>query len=365
MDKVKVGVIGCGNISAAYFTNCKPFEILDIVACADLDVNRAKARAEEFGIPKALTVDGILSDPEIEIIINLTIPAAHGEVNLKVLESGKHVYVEKPLTAEREEGRRVLELAASKGLRVGSAPDTVLGAGTQTCRKLIDDGVIGVPMSATAFMMGGGHESWHPDPDFYYKKGGGPLFDMGPYYLSALFQLLGPISTVSGMAKISQAERTITSQPKFGNKILVETPTHISSSLSFVSGAMATMIMSFDVPGGHHLPNIEIYGTEGSLRVPDPNTFRGKVELRKKGEKEWQEIEHTHVVYAELGRGLGVADMAYAIRNNRRHRAGGDVAYHVLDAMHGILESSEAGSFHKLDSACDRPEAMPQGGLTE
>jgi predicted dehydrogenase len=364
MNKVKVGVIGCGNISAAYFKNCKPFDILEIVACADLDVSRAKARAEEFGIPRALSVDEILSDPEIEIIINLTIPAAHAAVNLQVLESGKHVYVEKPLTAEREEGRRVLELAAAKGLRVGSAPDTVLGAGTQTARKLIDDGVIGQPLSATAFMMGGGHESWHPDPEFYYKKGGGPLFDMGPYYLSALFQLLGPISSVSGMAKISQAERMITSQPKSGTRIQVETPTHITSSLGFSSGAIATMIMSFDVPGGHHLPNIEIYGSEGSIRVPDPNTFRGAVLLRKKGEKEWNEIEHTHP-YGDSGRGLGVADMAYAIRSGRRHRAGGDVAFHVLDAMHGILESAEQGNLYKLIQVCDRPDAMPLKELTE
>lgn len=173
MSTVKVGIIGCGNISASYFKFCKMFpDVIEVTACADLDIARAKARAEEFDV-RALTVDELLADPDIEIVINLTIPAAHAQVNLKVLEHGKHVYVEKPITAEREEGKRVLELAAAKGLRVGSAPDTVLGAGIQTCRKLIDDGAIGQPLSATAFMMGGGHESWHPDPEFYYKKGGG------------------------------------------------------------------------------------------------------------------------------------------------------------------------------------------------
>lgn len=362
MDKVKVGVIGCGNISPQYFKNCKRFDILEVAACSDINMERAKARAEEFGIPRVLTVDEMLDDPEIEIIINLTIPAAHAEVSLKALEKGKHVYVEKPLAVEREEGRRIMELAAFKNLRVGCAPDTVLGAGIQTCRKLIDEGVIGQPLSAVAFMMGGGHESWHPDPEFYYKRGGGPLFDMGPYYLTALFQLLGPIESVSGTAKISLPERIITSQPKYGTRIKVETPTHITGALNFANGATATIIMSFDVPGGHHLPYIEVYGTEGSISVPDPNHFGGEVLLRKKGEKEWHPVALTHP-YAEYGRGLGVADMAYAIRNGRRHRAGGDVAYHMLDAMHGILESAERASVYHLSSHCERPEAMPEDGL--
>lgn len=316
MSTVKVGIIGCGNISASYFKFCKMFpDVIEVTACADLDIARAKARAEEFDV-RALTVDELLADPDIEIVINLTIPAAHAQVNLKVLEHGKHVYVEKPITAEREEGKRVLELAAAKGLRVGSAPDTVLGAGIQTCRKLIDDGAIGQPLSATAFMMGGGHESWHPDPEFYYKKGGGPLLDMGPYYLSALIQCLGPIKAVTSVAKITRKERIITSEPKKGTVIEVETPTHISSVLDFHNGATGTMIMSFDVPGGHHLPNIEIYGSEGSIRVPDPNNFNGEILLRKNGEKEWQSISYTHP-YDDAGRGLGVAEMANAIRNNR------------------------------------------------
>lgn len=362
MSTVKVGIIGCGNISASYFKFCKMFpDVIEVTACADLDIARAKARAEEFDV-RALTVDELLADPDIEIVINLTIPAAHAQVNLKVLEHGKHVYVEKPITAEREEGKRVLELAAAKGLRVGSAPDTVLGAGIQTCRKLIDDGAIGQPLSATAFMMGGGHESWHPDPEFYYKKGGGPLLDMGPYYLSALIQCLGPIKAVTSVAKITRKERIITSEPKKGTVIEVETPTHISSVLDFHNGATGTMIMSFDVPGGHHLPNIEIYGSEGSIRVPDPNNFNGEILLRKNGEKEWQSISYTHP-YDDAGRGLGVAEMANAIRNNRTHRANGDVAYHVLDVMHSILESSESRQHIQVQSSCERPEAMPIEGI--
>lgn len=283
MNKVKVGIIGCGNISSAYFRHCKEFtEIIEIKACADLDIARAQAKAEEFSIPHAYTVNELLNDPEIEIVINLTIPAAHTEVNLLALEHGKHVYVEKPLAVSREDGQRVLDLAKSKGLMVGCAPDTVLGSGVQTCRKLIDEGAIGKPIAATAFMMCGGHESWHPDPEFYYKVGGGPLFDMGPYYLSALVQLLGPMETISAKAKTSLAERTITSQPKHGTKITVDTPTHIAGNVSFASGALATVIMSFDTFGGHHLPNIEIYGTEGSIQVPDPNGFGGTVLLNKR-----------------------------------------------------------------------------------
>lgn len=365
MTVTKVGIIGCGNISAAYLKFCRQFsDIIEISACADIDMARAKARAEEFHVPKALTVDELLQDPEIELVINLTIPAAHAEVNVKVLESGKHVYVEKPLTAERDQGKRVLELAASKGLRVGSAPDTVLGAGIQTSRKLIDEGAIGQPLSATAFMMGGGHESWHPDPEFYYKRGGGPLFDMGPYYLSALIQCLGPIQSVTSMAKITRAERIITSQPKAGTRIEVETPTHISSVLDFHNGATGTMIMSFDVPGGHHLPFIEIYGSEGSIRVPNPNNFDGEIWIRKNGDNDWQQIPYTHP-YEDSGRGLGVAEMANAIQQNRQHRANGEVAYHVLDVMHSILEASDATRHVSVESTCQRPEAMPENGLSQ
>lgn len=356
---VKVGVIGCGFISSIYFKAAQTFEILDIVACADLDVTRAKARAEEFNIPKAYSVQELLADPEIEIVINLTIPKAHAEVCLAALEAGKSVYVEKPLAVTREDGRKILDLSQEKGLLVGAAPDTFLGAGIQTCRKLIDDGWIGEPVAAAAFMMNHGHEHWHPDPEFYYQAGGGPMFDMGPYYITALVSLIGPVRRVTGSARITFPERTVTSQPKYGHKIHVNIPTHVAGVLDFENGAVGTMITSFDV-WHHHLPHIEIYGTTGSLRVPDPNTFGGPVLVRRQGAAEWTEIPLTHG-FIENSRGLGVADMAHALLAGRPHRANGELAYHVLEIMHGFHDASKDGKHYELTSACTRPDSLPIG----
>jgi len=294
-SKTRIGVIGCGNISPIYLQAGKRFEILEVAACADIDLERAKARAAEFDIPKACSVEELLADPDIDIVVNLTIPKAHSPVGLTVLQAGKSVYNEKPLAALREEAQPLLTTARERGLRVGGAPDTFLGGGLQTCRKLIDDGVIGEPVAATAFMMGHGHESWHPDPAFYYQVGGGPMFDMGPYYLTALINLLGPVRRVTGSTRISFPERTITSQPKYGTKIEVKTPTHIAGVLDFASGAIGTIITSFDV-WGHHAPIIEIYGSEGTLSVPDPNTFGGVVRVRKAREQEWVEVPLTHEI---------------------------------------------------------------------
>ncbi|ANE48614.1 oxidoreductase [Paenibacillus swuensis] len=360
MDKVKVGIIGCGNISGIYFKNCKQYENLDLVACADLDVNRAQARAEEFGVPKAYSVDELLADTDIEIVINLTIPASHADICMKALNAGKHVYVEKPIVVTREEGRALLALANEKGLRVASAPETFMGGGIQTCRKLIEDGEIGAPVAATGFMMCGGHENWHPDPAFYYQAGGGPMFDMGPYYLTAFVTLLGPIVRVTGSAKVTHEERTITSQPKYGEKIAVKTPTHIAGVLDFASGAVGTLITSFDTPAGCGLPSIEIYGTEGTLSVPDPNSFGGKVQLRRAGSSEWTEIPLTHG-FTDNNRGIGVADLAYAIRSGRQHRANGEMAYHVLEAMHGFHDASTEGRHYVMESTCEKPQAIPAG----
>lgn len=358
MKKVKVGIIGCGNISSIYMQNCsKMFEILDLVACADIDMERAKAKAAEFNIPKACTVAELLADPEIEIVINLTIPKAHTEVCLAALEAGKNVHVEKPLAITREDGQKILELAKAKGLLVGAAPDTFLGGGIQTCRKLIDDGWIGEPVAATAFMTCHGHESWHPDPEFYYKIGGGPMFDMGPYYLTALINLVGPIKRVTGSARVTFPERTITSQPKFGTKIEVDTPTHIAGVMDFANGAVGTIITSFDVWAAK-LPCIEIYGTHGSINVPDPNGFGGPVYVRRYNSSDWSEIQLTHG-YSDNSRGIGVADMAYAIRTGRPHRASGELAYHVLDVMHGFLDASKEGKHLELKSTCARPAALP------
>ena len=359
MTKTKMGIIGCGTISWAYFTASERFEIVDIVACADLVPERAQARAEEYGIPKACSVEELLADPEIEIVINLTIPKAHAEVSTAILEAGKHVYSEKPFTVDREDGRRVLELAREKGLRVGCAPDTFLGGGIQTCRKLLDDGVIGEPVAASAFMMGHGPESWHPDPEFHYKPGGGPLFGMGPYYLTTLVNLLGPVEELVGSAQISFAQRTITSEPRNGQVIDVECPTHSTALLHFGGGVTATLIVSFDV-WGSTLPRIEVYGSEGTLSVPDPNTFGGPVKVYLEKDRRWEDVPLSHG-YSEQSRAIGAADMAYALRSGRPHRAGGDMAFHVLDVMQTIYDSSDAGETMKLASTCDRPAALPVG----
>jgi predicted dehydrogenase len=360
MSKVKVGIIGCGNISAIYAKNLSQmFHQVELVACADLIKDRAEARAQEYQIPNVYTPEALLADPNIDIVVNLTTPPVHGSICTATLEAGKHSYVEKPLALTRDEAQQVLDLAKQKTLRIGGAPDTFLGAGLQTCRKLIEDGWIGEPVAATAFMLCHGHEHWHPDPDFYYKPGGGPMFDMGPYYLTALVSLLGPVKRVTGSNRITFPERTITSAAKFGQKIAVEVPTHVAGILEFTRGPIATIVTSFDVWGGQ-VPRIEIYGTTGTLSCPDPNTFGGPVLIRRAGTKEFGEIPLAYE-YAENSRGLGVADMAQAIRTNRRHRADGALTYHVLDIMTAIHEAAEYGRHIDLDSTCEQPVPFPLG----
>jgi len=356
---VKVGIIGCGNISAAYFKGCAFFDNVEIVACSDLDVSRAQSRAEEYDIPKACDVATLLADPEIEIVINLTIPGAHAEVALQVIEAGKSVYNEKPLALSREDGQQVLERAKAKGVLVGCAPDTFLGAGIQTCRKLLDDGWIGEPVAANAFFTSHGPEGWHPDPNFFYQPGAGPMFDMGPYYITTLVTLLGPVRRTTGSARISSPERLITSQPKYGEKIEVNVPTHVAGVLDFHSGPVASIVTSFDVWAAE-LPRIEIYGTQGTMSVPDPNMFGGTPRILRTGGEGWSEIPHTHSS-AEPGRGTGVADMAQALRSGRPHRASGELAYHVLDVMHSFYDASREDRHIQLQSTCDRPAPLPMG----
>ncbi len=358
MKQTKIGVIGCGNISGAYFTAGQTFKNLKIEACADLDLDRAKAKAEEFKIPKAYSVKEMLADPEIEIVVNLTIPKAHAEVALAALAAGKHVYGEKPLAVTRKDGEKILALAKTKKLRVGSAPDTFFGGGIQTCRKLIDDGWIGTPVAASAFMMCPGHEGWHPQPEFYYDLGGGPMMDMGPYYLTALVNLLGPIKRVSGSARTTRAERMITSQPQCGKIMKVKALTHYATVLDFAQGAIGSVIMSFDCQASQ-LPRIEIYGTEGTLSVPDPNGFGGPVRIAGRGQ-DWKEVPLTHG-YTNNSRSIGVADMANAIQSGRAHRASGELALHVLDAMEAAADSSAKGKAINLTSTCKRPAALPMG----
>lgn len=360
MKPVKIGIIGCGNISGIYFERAtRTFEILEVVACADLIRERAEAQAAAWGVPGVCTVEELLADGEIDIVVNLTIPKAHHEVGRAVLRAGKSLYGEKPLTLTRKEGLDLLETAKSRKVLLGNAPDTFLGGGLQTCRKLIDDGWIGRPVAASAFMLCHGHESWHPDPEFYYKEGGGPLFDMGPYYLTALVNLLGPVKRVTGMTAISFPERTITSAPHFGTRIQVEVPTHVAGTLEFSSGAIGTLVTSFDV-WAHEMPFIEIYGTEGSLSVPDPNSFGGPVRIRRANADPWQEVPLTHG-YADNSRAIGVADMAYALRSGRPHRASGEMAYHVLDLMHAFHDSAQEGRHIAIESTCERPAPLPMG----
>jgi len=357
MQATNIGIIGCGNISSIYCKAGGRFEALRILACADIDYARAKAVAAQHGVPKALSPADLLDDPEIGIVINLTVPAVHGEVAMKALRKGKHVYNEKPLAPKRREAREMMGLAREKGLRIGCAPDTFLGAGLQTCRALIDSGAIGTPLAASANMLSSGVETWHPNPEFFYKKGAGPLFDMGPYYLTALTTLLGPVRRVTGSAHIGIPLRTITSQPLAGTTITVETPTHIAGVLEFESGPLATLVTSFECLG-HNQPEIEIYGEEGSLSVPDPNTFGGPVRLLRKGSKDWEEIP-VERAYSDNSRGLGVADLAEALKEGRDHRANERVAYHVLDLMHSILDSAESGRHLDIRSTMTRPEPLP------
>ncbi len=353
---IKIGVIGCGNISSTYLHTPHLFNNLEITACADIDLPRAQAQAQTFGIPKACSVDELLADTEIELVINLTIPAAHAAISLNALAANKSVYSEKPLAIESADGRAILKMAQVHNLRVGCAPDTFLGGGLQTCIQLINNGTIGTPIAATAFMLNHGMEHWHPDPTFFYQPGAGPLFDLGPYYLTALIAMLGPVRRATGISKITFPERIITSQPNYGRKIPVNTPTHIAGTLEFTSGAIGTIITSFDV-WHHHLPFIEIYGTEGSLSVPDPNTFGGPIYLRQANDEQWQEIP---VLYDGPinTRGLGLADMVSAIDTARVHRANGELAYHVLETIETLLAPSSDGQRSFLKSTCERPAPL-------
>lgn len=358
--KVKIGVIGTGDIFGAYVRGCRGFDILEIAACADIDRRKAKAKAEEFDIPRVCSVEDLLADAEIQIAVNLTVPKAHAEVSLAAINAGKHVYSEKPLAVTRRDGQKVLAAAREKDVLVGCAPDTFLGGCQQTCRKLIDDGWIGEPVAAVAFLPGHGHgpESWHPSPDFFYQVGGGPMLDVGPYYITALIHLLGPVKRVAGLARISFPERVATSALHRGRRIPVEVPTHVTGALEFVSGPLGTIITSFDIWAAK-LPRIEVYGSEGTLSATDPGAFHGSVWIRRAEADEWSEIPLTHST--KVGRGIGVADMAYAIASGRPHRASGELAYHALDIMQAFEESSESGRHIEIISRCSRPAPLPLG----
>ncbi len=356
MDPVRIGLIGCGTISPAYLRAAATFDILEFAGCADLNPEAAKKTEAKFDVP-AMSVDELLASDDVEVILNLTIPKAHGKVNLAAIEAGKHTYCEKPFGLDVAEGQRVLAAAEAAGLRVGCAPDTFLGGGHQTVRGLIDDGAVGTPVAGTAFMMSPGVEAWHPNPDFYYQPGGGPLFDMGPYYLTALVHALGPVRRVAAITTKGRATRLIGSKPFKGQTIEVNVDTHAAGTLEFHTGCVVTVVMSFDVRL-HSNRFIEIHGTDASLSAPDPNGFGGKVRVSAK--REWEERELTHG-YTKNMRSIGLADMCVGIRTGRAHRCNGELAQHVLEVMAAFGESSAAGRHVLIESRPERPAPLPTG----
>ncbi len=349
---LNVGIIGCGAIIAQYLANIPRLETLKLVAVADLDPARAQAVADGYAGVRAVSVEDLLAAEDVDLVLNLTIPAAHADIALKAIAAGKSVYGEKPLAATTAEARQVLDAAREAGVAVGCAPDTVLGTGVQTARKAIDDGLIGAPISATATMVTPGHERWHPNPDFYYQPGGGPLLDMGPYYVSALVNMLGPVVSVIGAASHTRTERTIGSGPREGQVIPVSTDSHVTGILVHASGALSTLVMSFDAVNTKS-SNIEIHGERGTLVVPDPNYFEGDVELFALGADAWETLP-VSAGYVDSGRGFGIADLA-ATPAGSEPRAGGQLAYHALEVMESVLESARSGAAVAIKSTAARP----------
>lgn len=355
MERMKIGVIGCGAISGKYLENLTGrFAYgVEVAAVADLIPEKAQARAQEFGVPRVCTPDELIADPEIGLVVNLTIPVAHYEVSLAALEAGKHVYTEKPLGVTREEGRQLVETARAKGVRLGGAPDTFLGAGLQTCRKLIDEGWVGTPVTATAFI------GMSPRGERYYKRGVGPMLDMGPYFLTALVLMFGPVKRVTSSAQTpfpTKSDQDPTSAT-YGQTFTVDTPSNIGAVLDFAGGVVAVLTTCCDASA--YLPRLDFYGTEGVLTANDPNMFSGPVIVRRRG-GEAREMPWTHG-YPENSRGLGVAEMAFAIRNGRPHRASAELVYHVLDVMQAIHEASAEGKHIDIQSTVSRPEPLVAG----
>lgn len=366
---MKVGIIGCGNISETYFNCQKIFNNFEIIACADLNNEFAIKSAEQFNV-KALSVDDILSNKEIGLIINLTIPSAHKEIIVKSLNAGKHCFSEKPLAMNMEEGLEIQKLSSEKKLYVGCAPDTFLGAAGQNARKLIEEDKIGKVVLGTFNLMSHGMEHWHPNPDFFFKPGAGPVFDVGVYYLTQLINLIGPVKSISSISGTATPERTITSEPRNGEKIVVETPTTLMGSLEFHNNAKIQFFCSWDV-WKHKHSTIELYGLEGSMIVPDPNFFSGDILLSKK-DQDWQTINNDSMLLGIPNktdndgskianyRGIGLSDMIDAINNQRQARCSLDLAIHVLEVMEGIITSSELNEVYHLKSKPIQPKFLDE-----
>ena len=359
MEKVNVGVIGCGNISEKYLENlCGIFSQTQVIAVTDIKEEAAKLRAEQFHIPRVCkSSEELLAIPEIDIVVVLTQPGQHAQICEQALLAGKHTYVEKPLALNTEDGRRLVELAARQNKMLTSAPDTVLGSGIQTARKLIDEGWIGRPFGAISHILTGGPESWHPNPAFLYHKGAGPLYDVAPYYVAGLTYLLGPVESVMCSAKKVHAERTITSEPLYGTKIQVEVPTYLAGILTMENGVVATIHHSYDVDATRMDDSVEIYGTEGTLVIPTPCGFSGKIHYRRKGNPDWADIPCIFEYKKDM-RGIGVADMASAILENRSQRLSAAFGYHTLNVLEALDISAQEGTAQPIASTFERTEAM-------
>ncbi|HEV8633681.1 MAG TPA: Gfo/Idh/MocA family oxidoreductase [Chloroflexota bacterium] len=373
MAPTKIGILGCGVISGIYIETAQKHAAIECAAVADVNPAAARHRADQYGIARALTPEELLADPAVEVVVNLTPNRLHGAVGLRILEAGKHLYSEKPLAVYREESQRLLAAASSAGLRVGNAPDTFMGGAWQTARKAIDDGLIGRPFAACAAFHGRRSSAISEGPrretaptrstapgttSFFateaFKYGVTVAFDMGPYYLHALINLLGPAARVSGATK-----KVFDEALRFGSRLPVEAPTHVTGLIELANGAVCQLLVSSDVYGTG-LPHLEVYGTEGSLRCPDPNAFPGPVYLRRPGSAELVELECRHG-YNQDSRGIGVADMAVAVRNGRPHRASGEMGAHVVDILNALHESADQGRRIELSTTCPRPAPLPTG----
>ena len=360
---MRLGVIGCGTISQVYLQNLTASPEVDVIACADVLPARAAARATEFGVGRVCSPAELLADPEIDLVVNLTVPSAHFPITLAALKGGKHVWTEKPLAIDREQGAALVREATLRGLQLGCAPDTALGPGLQTCRRVLDEGLIGVPMAASAFFFNRGPERWHPDPAFLYQPGAGPLWDVGIYYLTALVGLLGPVSRVTAFGRRLFPERVIGSGPRAGETFSVGTDTFVTCILEFASGALANLVATFDVWGAD-LPKLQIYGPDGILNGPDPNTFGGPISANLHADEVgWRDLvlDHDQVDASRNRRGIGVIDMVQAVAEGRPPRASGVLAQHVLDVMQSVADSTTSGRHIEVSSTCERPTPLPAG----
>ena len=367
MQKMGIGIIGCGNISTAYLKLAPLFKALEVRAVADINADAAAAQAAAFNV-RAETVDGLLAADDIDMVVNLTIPAVHYEVTCKILNAGKHAYSEKPLVLTLDEATSLRALADAKGLRVGSAPDTFLGGAHQRARQAIDENGIGRIIGGTCHVMNHGMEHWHPNPDFFYQPGAGPVLDLGPYYITNLVQLIGPVKSVAAMTAATFSERTIANGPRLGETVSVNTPTNLHALLEFQNGAIVTLGASWDI-WAHRHKEMELYGETGSLYIPDPNFFGGDVhQIEPDGADSGLDFaDHPFgVENMQDSRGIGranyrcagLADMATAIQEGREHRCNLDLAVHVVEVMTSILKAGETRAWVDMTTTCDRPAPL-------